>query len=159
MDPLSIIASSISVLGAAGAILQVVQKIVELRHLPDILLASINEVSDLTLIVQEVKSVFQLHQSSSNFARGSVSTIYHVLDRAAETLIELDKIINERLLLPSDSHGRRKINRSAWLRKRHCVHKLQERLRTVKQDLTVGLTALNLYVNRVFHRRGYTKYL
>ena len=58
MDPLSIIAGCIAVLDAGGKIVKGLTKLTNLRNVPDLLLAVINEVSDLSLIVQEIRSIF-----------------------------------------------------------------------------------------------------
>ena len=70
MDPLSITASCIAVAGAGGAAVKGIKKLRDLKKIPDALLSTINEVTDLTLVVQDIRSSFhfQLYQDSSSFS-------------------------------------------------------------------------------------------
>ena len=98
MDPLSLTASCIAVAGAGGAAVKGLKKLRDLAKVPDILLSTINEIADLTLVVQDIRLSFQVHQNSSNISQASTAVINHLLGRAQATLIELDQIINIRLL-------------------------------------------------------------
>ena len=144
MDPLSVAASCIAVLGAGGTAIRGLKKLIDLHRVPDVLLAVINEVSDL----QEIKLIFQMHQDTSTSFQSllSATTITQLLNRAQEILLALDQIINYRLLIEIRHSGEEKmvINRSAWLREEHHIRRLQERLRVVRLDIAAGLAVLNL---------------
>ena len=53
MEPLSVAANIIAVLGAGGAIINTLDQANSIRQAPDIVLALNNEISDLRLIVHE----------------------------------------------------------------------------------------------------------
>ena len=144
MDPLSVIASCIAVAGAAKTAVRGVSKLKGLRNLPDILLAVVNEVADLALVVQEIKLSFQQFQHTSSVPANIFSTINQRLDRAQATLLELDQVVNYSLLLPPKDNGDIVVSHSAWIRKEGHVHRLQERLRTIRLDITTTFAALNL---------------
>ena len=152
MDPLSIVASCIAVLGAGGTAIRGLQKLSDLRNVPAVLMAVMNEIADLTFLVQEIKTIFQAYQDTLHASNVSFSTevITQLFDRAQAVLLDLDQVINYQILVKikrnSQGEGKIIINRSAWLRKERHVCRLQERLRTVRLDLATGLTALNLFV-------------
>ena len=148
MDPLSIIASSIAVTGAGGAVVRGLKKLNDLRNVPSVLLAVMNEIADLTLIVQEIKSIFQVHQETLAAIQPTVSlhTVTQLLNRAQAILLDLDQVVNYRLLVEIKDNGEGKmvVNRLAWLREERHVCRLQERLKSVRLDIAAGLATLNL---------------
>ena len=147
MDPLSIIAGSIAVLGASGKVVKGLTKLTNLRNVPDLLLAVVNEVSDLSLIVQEIRSIFGQDTIHGILPPAATSTLNQLLDRAQAVLLDLDQIVNYRLLLPPKSDGEITVNRSAWLSEESHVLRLQGRLRTIRLDIVAGLATLNLSVS------------
>ena len=145
MDPLSITASCIAIAGAGGAAVKGLKKIRDLSKVPDVLLSIMNEVADLTLVIQDIRSSFQLHQNSSNISRASISVINQLLDRVQATLLELDQVINYRLLLPPKRNGEIAFSRSSWVLEETRVRRLQSSLRTTRIDLVTRFAALSLY--------------
>ena len=148
MDPLSITASCIAVAGAGGAAVKGIKKLRDLKKIPDALLSTINEVTDLTLVVQDIRSSFQfqLYQDSSSFSEASISLIYQLLNRAQTTLLELDQVINYRLLSSPSGNGQVTFNRLAWISEESHVRRLQASLRTTRLDIAARFAALGLYV-------------
>ena len=142
MDPLSITASCIAVAGAGGAAVKGLKKLREWTKLPDVLLSVMNEVADLTLVTQDIRLNLQLRQDSHSFSPSSISVITQLLDRAQDTLIELDQVINYRLLQSPKQNGEITFSRSAWIVEEHRVQRLQASLRTTRLDIA----ALSLYV-------------
>ena len=135
MDPLSITASCIAVAGAGGAAVKGLKKLRELTVLPDVLLSVMNEVADLTLVTQEIRWSFQLRQNSPDLSPSSISVISQLLDRAQDTLLELDQVINYRLLKSPKPNGETTFSRSAWVVEEHRVQRLQASLRTTRLDI------------------------
>ena len=147
MNPLSIIASCVAVAGAGGAVVKGLKKLRDLTKVPDVILSIINEVADLTLVVQDIRLNFQLHQSSLNISQASMSVINHLLDRAQSTLLKLDQVINYRLLSPSGNSGEVVFRRSAWIFEEQHVRRLQSSLRTTRLDIATKFAALTLYAS------------
>ena len=54
MDPLSIVASCITVVAFDGTVTKGLKKLRDLSNVPDILLSILNEVADLTLVLQDI---------------------------------------------------------------------------------------------------------
>ena len=146
MDPLSVTASCIAVIGDGAGAISGLKKLRDLRKIPHVLLSVINEVADLTLVVQDIKSSFHSHRDSSSISQASNSVINQLLDRAHGTLLELDQIINYRLLKPSTNNGEIAFSRSAWLFEESHVQQLQASLRTIRLDIATRSAALSLYV-------------
>ena len=144
MDALSIIAGCIAVVTAGGSVIRGLAKLQNLRNVPDILLAVIDEVSDLTLLVQEIRLVFQKYQGASDIPQTSISAVQQILDRAQAVLLELDQVVNYRLLRPPSTKGVIRHKLIAWICEERRVYQLQERLRSIRNDLTAGLITLNL---------------
>lgn len=147
MDPLSIIAGSVAVLGAGGKVVKGLTKLKDLRNVPDLLLAVVNEVSDLSLIVQEIRAIFGQDTIHGTIPPTAASTLTQLLDRAQAILLELDQIVNYRLLLPPKNNGEVSVRHSAWLSEERHVLRLQGRLRTIRLDMVAGLATLNLLVS------------
>ena len=63
MDPLSLTASIIAVLGAGGSVASGIERIVSLRHAPDALLALNNEIVDFQLVVRMIQELLQDYKS------------------------------------------------------------------------------------------------
>ena len=146
MDPLSLTASCIAVAGAGGAAVKGLKKLRDLAKVSDILLSTINEIADLTLVVQDIRLSFQVHQNSSNISQASTAVISHLLGRPQATLIELDQIINIRLLQLPKSKGEIKFSRSAWVFEEQRIQRLQASLRSIRLDIAMRFAALSLYV-------------
>ena len=146
MDPLSVTASCIAVAGAGGVAIKGLKKLRDITKLPDVLLSIINEVADLTLVVQDIKSSFQSQQDSTNISQSSIAVITQLIDRAQATLLLLDQVINYRLLQSPKLNGEITFSRSAWILEEQRVQRLQASLRTTRLDLATSFAALNLYV-------------
>ena len=145
MDPLSVTASCIAVVGAGGAAVKGLKKLRNLKKLPDALLSIINEIADITLVVQDIRSSFRLHQDLSNISQASTDVIDQLLDRAQTTLLELDQIINIRLLEAPGRNGEPSFSRTAWIFEEQRILRLQSSLRATRLDLAARFAALSLY--------------
>ena len=146
MDAFSVTASCIAVAGAGGAAVKGLKKLHDLTKVPDVLLSIINEVADLTLVVQDIRSSFQLTQDMASISQASASVITQLLDRAQATLLEIDQVINYRLLKPSKPNRKVVFSHSAWIFEQQRVQRLQASLRSTRLDLTTRFAALSLYV-------------
>ena len=142
MDPLSITASCISVVAVAGTATRGLKKLRDLTIVPEIILSIVNEVSDLTLVLQDIRLNF--HQESLHISKSAVTTTERLLDRARTELLELDQIINYRLLLSPKGNGELTFSRAAWIFEERRVRQLQANLRTIRLDIAASFAALNL---------------
>ena len=145
MDPLFITASCITVVAAGGIATIATKDLKKLRDLTkilEILLSIINEVADLTLVLRDIRLSFR--QDLLRVSQSAVTVIEQLLTRAQAEFIELDQIINYRLLLPPKDNGELTFSRSAWIFEERRVQQLQTSLRTTRLDITARFAALNL---------------
>ena len=150
MDPLSLIASIIAILGVGGQAAKAVRKLAALKGAPDLVLALNNEISDLHLVVLAIQDVFQRQQNSGRpFPNNQVdevsvnTSVTNSLRQAKEILIELEALHNRLNTSASGSSGSTTFNKVAWLREQRKVRKAQEDLRNVRLKLAAALGILN----------------
>ena len=144
MDPLSITASCIAIAGAGGAVIKGMKKLRDLTMLPDILLSIIDEVADLSLVLQGIRLNFQIQQDPSGITQAKIAVLHQLLDHAQNQLLKLDQIINYRLIR-SNSNGQLAFSRSAWILEKPHVQQLQASLRATRLDIVADFASLNLY--------------
>ncbi|KAL9107947.1 MAG: hypothetical protein Q9187_008362, partial [Circinaria calcarea] len=145
MDPLSIIASVITVTGLAGTVVTGLQRLIDLRKAPNKVFEIINEISDLQATLHSLSGIRELDSESiSSQARQQLAQ--HVED-ASGALLDLEKIIHYRLLASDStpSHGKSKVNLTRWIRDQHRVVELREKLRAVKQNIQLDLATVSAY--------------
>ena len=116
MDPLSLTASIIAVLGAIGSISNGLQKLSSLHHAPMTLLALNNEISDLQLIIRMTHDLLQDQENIANADSINPSEYLRpLLVRAKDKLLELDMLIHYRLTA-SGRNGEVELNGLTWTR-------------------------------------------
>ncbi|KAL9116731.1 MAG: hypothetical protein Q9187_006741 [Circinaria calcarea] len=150
MDPLSITASIITIIGVGGQAAKAVRKLASLKGAPDLVLALNNEISDLHLVVLAIQDVFQRQQTSGLLFPGSWpgeanvnASVTKSLRDANEKVVELEALHNRLITSASGPSGSATLNRTAWLREQKRVKKMQEDLRSVRLKLTAALSILN----------------
>ena len=121
-DPLSITASIIAVIGAAESIGKAFTQIRNIRNAPSEVLALINEVSDLRIILGDVERYFIRGNNGGQYS-GQLQTMSRLVDRAKEYLLELDQLIQYRLLKPNSSAAQYKISRHEWVAAKHIIER------------------------------------
>ena len=144
MDPLSLTASILTIVGVAGAVGNGFSKLIGLRHAPGILLALNNEVADLYCVVQAVDHLLREHSETIHTA--AITNLCRSLERAQSTLFELEDLIRDGLTIVRNNGGERKLDRVGWLRSASKVRELKNQLRTDRIDLSGALSLLASYV-------------
>ena len=155
MDPLSLAASILAVLGAGGTIAKGLAKIRRLKRAPCILLQLNNEVTDLHLLIRAVNEIYH---SSANIIPVSTlqeEVVYNALKRAKHDVLELEKLI-EYILTKETSSGT-EIDTLAWIRALDRVKEACDHIRASRNDLNIVWTTLSnrcrhlekLYFNRL----------
>lgn len=141
-DPLSLVASIITVGTTAKGIGKILSKLQLLRNAPDELLALNNEVSDLTAALQSIESYI-----SANKANGATlpqNTLLHIsslISRAKDRLFQLDQLIHYRFLKSGSLDGNYKVFRLRWAKASKTVERHQLALRDIRQNIVIQLTA------------------
>ena len=143
MDPLSITASIVAVLGAGGQAARAVKKLSSLKGAPDVVLKLNNELSDLRLLILAVQDVFLTVQGNGIPLNISVSTISS-LKLVNEKLLELEALYHRlnSTCKPSRSDTVN-VNKSVWMAEQGSLRLLQRDLRGARLKLASVIGTLN----------------
>ena len=140
MDPLSITASIITILGTSGVISKSFSKVRGLKDAPAILLQFNNEVSDLTLLVRAVDEVYRMHRTASASST-QVGVVCSTLDRARNVVLNLEKLVEYTLTKWTSSGSQ--INRTAWIGSLDRIKEMKTAIRTTRDELITVWAALS----------------
>ncbi len=134
MEPLSVTASVVAVIGAARKLSRGVSLLKAAKDSPESL-------DDLLLHLSGIEEVLQAIQDVSTEPSTVLPGLTRVLDRAKAKFVEMESLIQYTLTEAGESS---KVDRWQWLRKRGEVEKLQRQLDALRNDLTALITAQNL---------------
>ena len=140
MDPLSITASLIALIGAAESIAVGINKLASLRNAPASVLALNNELSDLRLVLREVEPLLQKHYQaladtqSSRFPASGKSTLLISIQRAKVKLVELESIVQSRLMVRMGIR-----DKLAWTYEQDKIIRAKDDLRTARLNIAAAL--------------------
>ena len=150
MDPLSLTASVIAIIGIGAQAAKAISKLASMRGAPDVLLALNNEIVDLHLVVLAVQDAFQKQRTSGtsfpDYRSDEVyinDSIISSLKEAKEKTLELDALYHCLRASTSRSDGFTSLNKVAFLLEQNKVRKMQEDLRCVRLKLGIALGMLN----------------
>jgi hypothetical protein len=136
MDPLSVTASVLAILGAAGQVTKGLAKIRSIHNAPAELSGLINEVSDLRAIISQVATFSNRLEDEG--LRGPVVALKSHLSRARDQLYALDNLINVELLKVRAS-GSVRLSRKAWIRLKPDIELMQLELRGIRVNIGIAL--------------------
>ena len=155
MDPLSLTASIITIIGVGGQAAKAIRGLASLSGAPDLLLALNNEVSDLHLAAQAIQDILQKQPVAQQATNASVgASVTSCLRLANEKIRELEAF-HQRLVRSTPTPGVPvEFDKTTWLRERKRVKRLQEDLRNVRINLWASLGLLSSYVT-VFLRNHF----
>ena len=145
MDPLSITASILTVVGAGSTIGKGLKKIISARRLPDILLQLNNEVTDLQWVVQDVDDLLRQQRQVTQEDRGllpSHTSLTSALIYIKRTLLALESLIAYELTIVDSRDGIPRLDRIAWLRVESKATRLKDDIRTDRVRLSTALSLL-----------------
>ena len=141
MDPLSVAAS---IMGAGEAVSRGLSKLVAFRNAPDQLLQLRNEVIDLQLILGALGTE-TLDDSTNGSAVAARQKLYNTLDWVKEIMLELEKLL-EPLLTKTADNGT-KFNKVSWIRQEKAIRRLEEKMRSARNNLAAAVAITNMYVS------------
>ena len=136
MDPLSITASTLTILSALETTFNLLRSI---REAPTRLEALRNEVSDVTVIVKEVARVIEGSQNESNSTNDRESHLTLALSNVHKSIQELEALLRSCVALPVSTSEGDKVSRISWLKVRSRVQSLQTELRDGRLNLSIAL--------------------
>ena len=136
-DPLSITASILTLLSAAGAVGKFLEKVIALKHAPDVLLALNNDIVDLRHVTQNVDDLLQ--EPCGIIDSRPHSHLRDSLERTKRTLSSLEHLVSYKLTAFGSNNGRLRLDRSVWLRAEPKIEELRKQIRADKDDLCLAL--------------------
>ena len=142
-DPLSITASIIAVLGAAEGVSKTLAKIKSLRHAPNEILALINEVSDLRIILGEVERYIIRDASRPSPSNEQLQTMSTLVEKAKQSLLELDQLVQYRLLKANSRLAAPRVSRHEWAAAKHVIERFRQGLRDTRLNIVTQMVVMN----------------
>ena len=140
MEPLSVTASILTLLGAGGRIARALKKLSSLKS-ADVLYALSNEVEDLRLVITEVDDLLQ--SAAETLHQQPPASLERALERVKYALLELERYIAYELTI---QHGEKaRVDKSVYMRAEGKLQSIQESLRKHRQDLRSAIACFNLY--------------
>ena len=144
-DPLSITASVIAVVGAAEGVGKTLNKIRSIRKAPYELLALINEVSDLRVILVNLE-IYLANKTPNLHPQEQTRHMSVFLNRAKEQLLQLDELIQYRLVRPESTSYHIKLSRREWALARSTIKGFRGRLQDIRLNIIAQMTIINASV-------------
>jgi hypothetical protein len=136
MDPLSFTASLIAVIGLTTTAAKTMhQLIVSMRQAPDVVLALSNELSDLALVLLEVKHI----SDSSSLPQESRERLALLLSRTHLKVDEVEKLASR--LSEASSSNLLSLTRLTWREGKAKASALQKDLRLARSNIAAILAA------------------
>ena len=144
MDPLSMTASIITLLAVGGNVFGGLERLSSLREVPDSVLALRNEISDFRLVSLELaKHLQDLSAKPPEITQTLSINVLPILDRTRNTIMELEALIKNKLIIPRKD-GTIRLNKAAWILERHKLKRLQDEVRSMRISLIAVMNILTL---------------
>ena len=150
MDPLSLTASIIAIIGVGGQVAKAVKELASIKGAPDTILALHNEISDIRLIIIAIQDVFEKQRSTGIPFPGYRASEIHIdasiisaLEQANKKVRGLEAMHHRLISFSSGHSGPTTIDKVTWLREQKKLKLLQEGLRGARLKLAAALGAMN----------------
>jgi hypothetical protein len=144
MDPLSI---TVSVLTLTSAVAACLNRLRTFQEAPKEIHSLFDEVNDLRIVIQEAdKSLRQqdlpsIYRSSAPLSSETVINLSTLLSRAKVKLVDLEEILNDKLLIGNAKSGKFKYARTAWLKNKSTVESIGKDLVGIKINIMTVMGA------------------
>ncbi|KAH7379029.1 ankyrin repeat-containing domain protein [Cadophora sp. MPI-SDFR-AT-0126] len=142
MDPLSISASIVALIGGATTVVRGLDKLQSLRHAPAELKALLNEVADLQVVLTSVKESLEcLRGLGPQIPHDALRNLPDMIDRATKTIEDLNSFVSGNLLKgdPNPAGGVLKVSRRTWLGKEKKLAAFRGSIKECKENLGIVL--------------------
>ena len=144
MDPLSISASVLTLLGAGGTLSKLLRKGIDLKNAPDVLRALNDEVSELQSTANDVNDLlWTATRESDDFPPKSLISS---LNRVKSILLQLESYISYQLTTLAADGENIRLDKSAYLRAERRLHELKDEIHTSRIALA---SALSLFASSI----------
>ena len=146
MDPLSVTASIITVIGVGGNIAKTIRRLASQKDAPQFVLALNNELADLNLVVLAIQDIYQKQQPNGRIRGPQDVDVDHsvtsALTQARQTVTEL-QVLYDRISAPAPGQSGLGLRSKLWLLEPRKAKDVQESLRNIRLKLAAVLGILN----------------
>ena len=139
MEPISCTASLLTLISTAGIVGKGLQRILALRHAPDILLDLNDEIAGIYLVLQAVDCLIRQH--AGRVQNEAMNNLCRVLEKSVMTLSKLENLICDKLTT-YNRHGEASLDRKLWLLAESKVRDLKQQIRADRLELSNALSVL-----------------
>lgn len=137
MDPLSVAASLVALIGAVDSVAEKCRRLLALKHAPQVLQQLNNELSDFHLGIATVEDIIRQQEALQDEASFNQELLFVAILRAKDSILDLEKMVVYGLLKTPDQQNP-KIDYKFWVRKEGKVREMRERVRHAKMDILVA---------------------
>ena len=144
MDPLSISASVVALLGAGGTLSKLLRKGIGLKNAPDVLRALNDEVSELQSIANDVNDL--LWTATQDTDDHPPESLISTLSRVKSILLRLESYISYQLTTVTADGGSIRVDKSVYLRAERRLQELKDEIHASRIALA---SALSLFASSI----------
>ena len=142
MEPVSAIASIVTLLGAGGKIKKGFERLISLKNASDVLLALNNEVTDLRLVAIETKDLVRdlvdLH------GKDAPASLTSAIARVNDRVLEIEKFVAYELTVVTERPSPApRLDRSVFLRRERQIQAMKDDIRADRIVLSSAMSQLN----------------
>ena len=130
-------------IGAVEGVTKTLTNIRNIRNAPSEALALINEVSDLRIILGDFGGYITQNTVRPQLPQGQLHHMSILLQRAKNRLLELDQLLEYRLLKPESRSDRIHVSRLEWARAKDIVENFRQSLRDIRLNIVAHLVVIN----------------
>ncbi|KAF7510833.1 hypothetical protein GJ744_005933 [Endocarpon pusillum] len=149
MDPLSITASILTILGAAGQVKKGLERLQSLKSAPQELCALTNEIADLQVVLNNFSECLSQLQTQKSLEEDWVSSVQRPLGRAQNLIKELNVLIETKLTATKcpNEKGMPQVVRLSWTKEKKNLARFQKQLRETRVNLILALMTTNIHIS------------
>ncbi|RMY62881.1 hypothetical protein D0865_00193 [Hortaea werneckii] len=152
MDPLSITASCIAILGASTATGKALRKLTALRNVPGDLQQLFNEREASRALLVVIQSTLHGIQDTAVY-RNNLEALEQLLIRFRDDIGGLDELLEYELTQPeANSNGLPEARKLQWMKAGHKIRDIKQKIRDARSGLESALVALNIQQSADAHQ-------
>ena len=144
MDPLSVSASVLTLLGAGGTLSKLLRKGIDLKNAPDVLRALNDEVSEIQSTVNDVNDLLWTATRESNDP--PPKSLISSLSRVKSILLQLESYVSYQLTTFTADGETIRLDKSVYLRAERRLHELKDEIHVSRIALA---SALSLFASSI----------
>lgn len=141
MDPLSLTAGILAVIGAAKVVVEGLQRLNSYRKAPQEILGLLSDVTELHIFLEGVGLVIEHYQSVR--CTPNIRSLTEHVGKAGQKVHDIKCLLDSPFFRDSRLNDRNKA-RIVWLQNKNKVKRLQIELRAIRVDLGTTLSLLTM---------------